>query len=283
MPTQPHHHDPVQGGVGLAVAAPVQAMPHPLARGRRIGEAPPSMENAAWLWSRPGLSPAATSSAPAISGPTPHSRRSRGAAWAVSRSSSASSLASSASGRGGSGHPQRAHHRSQVAAGLGNGGDLPGQHRSSGRLGSTGSDLPRRRRAERSGRLTSRPAGHGHRGSGPGRRHSSRSPPPPTPGLTQPAGPRQHGHSRWGWWQPRRWPGVDPAGRGTGHMHLAVGVDAPDDPPGVGVCDGDDGRLPSGQGSMVAPAERADTTARSLGRQAPDLLNRGQDARVCSP
>ena len=32
-----------------------------------------------------------------------------------------------------------------------------------------------------------------------------------------------------------------------------------------------------------APAERADTTAMSLWRQAPDLLNAGQDAQVCSP
>jgi hypothetical protein len=37
------------------------------------------------------------------------------------------------------------------------------------------------------------------------------------------------------------------------------------------------------KGGWLAPAERADNTATSPWRQAPDLLNRGQDARVCSP
>jgi hypothetical protein len=37
------------------------------------------------------------------------------------------------------------------------------------------------------------------------------------------------------------------------------------------------------KGGWLAPAGRADNTATGLWRQAPDLLNRGQDARVCSP
>jgi len=61
-----------------------------------IGEAPHSIENAALERSRSGLSPAATSSAPAESDPTPNNATSLGAAALVSRSSSASSTASSA-------------------------------------------------------------------------------------------------------------------------------------------------------------------------------------------
>src|SRR6266536_2759466 len=53
-----------------------------------IGEAPHSIEKQASLRSRPGLSPAATSSAPALSWPTPNSATSWGAALAVRRSSS---------------------------------------------------------------------------------------------------------------------------------------------------------------------------------------------------
>ena len=52
-----------------------------------IGEAPHSIENAASLLSRPGLSPAATSRAPALSWPTPNRAISPGAAVATSRSS----------------------------------------------------------------------------------------------------------------------------------------------------------------------------------------------------
>jgi hypothetical protein len=36
-------------------------------------------------------------------------------------------------------------------------------------------------------------------------------------------------------------------------------------------------------GWTAPPAGRADTTAMGLWRQAPDLLNAGQDAQVCSP
>jgi hypothetical protein len=56
---------------------------------------------------------------------------------------------------------------------------------------------------------------------------------------------------------------------GAGDMHLTVGVDTNGDPTWLELCDGGDGRLPSGQGSMAAPAERADNTATSLWRQAP--------------
>jgi hypothetical protein len=52
-------------------------------------------------------------------------------------------------------------------------------------------------------------------------------------------------------------------------MHLAVGVDPDGHPARLELCDGGDGRLGSGQGPMAAPAERADTTATSLWRQAP--------------
>ena len=61
-----------------------------------IGEDPHSIENAASLRSRSGLSPAATSSAPALSGPIPNRATSPGAALATSRSSSVSSVVISA-------------------------------------------------------------------------------------------------------------------------------------------------------------------------------------------
>jgi hypothetical protein len=54
-----------------------------------IGEAPHNIANAASLESRPGLSPAATPNAPALSEPTPNKATSLGAAKAVRRSSSA--------------------------------------------------------------------------------------------------------------------------------------------------------------------------------------------------
>lgn len=53
-----------------------------------IGEDPHSIEKAASECSRSGLSPAATSSAPALSGPTPNSATRGAAAVAVSRCSS---------------------------------------------------------------------------------------------------------------------------------------------------------------------------------------------------
>jgi hypothetical protein len=67
---------------------------------------------------------------------------------------------------------------------------------------------------------------------------------------------------------------------GAGHMDIAVGVDTDDDPARLGVCDGGDGRLPSGQGPMAAPAEGTDNTATSLWRQAPV---RSPSLGWCSP
>ena len=87
VPAQPHQHDPVQRGVGLPVAAPVEPVPDGLARGRLDGQAPHSAAKAASLVRRVGLSPAATSKAAALSGPTPSSARSLGAWRAVSSSS----------------------------------------------------------------------------------------------------------------------------------------------------------------------------------------------------
>jgi hypothetical protein len=81
MPTPPDHHHPVQRRGGLAVPTPVQAVPYRLARRGRDREALAGGDQ----------------QRPAISGPTPHSCRSSGAAWVVSRSSSASTLASSPS------------------------------------------------------------------------------------------------------------------------------------------------------------------------------------------
>jgi hypothetical protein len=63
-------------------------------------------------------------------------------------------------------------------------------------------------------------------------------------------------------------------------MNLAVTVDTDNDPAQLRVCDGGDGRLGSGQGPMAAPAERADTTATSLWRQAPV---RSRSLGWCSP
>jgi hypothetical protein len=68
--------------------------------------------------------------------------------------------------------------------------------------------------------------------------------------------------------------------QGAGDMKVAVGVDADGDPARLGVCDGSDGRLPSGQGPMAAPAERADNTATRLWRQAPV---RSRSLGWCSP
>src|SRR4029453_11182839 len=68
-----------------------------------IGEDPHSIENAALERSRSGLSPAATSSAPAESEPTPNRATSLGAAAPVSRASSASRGVGPAERRGGGG------------------------------------------------------------------------------------------------------------------------------------------------------------------------------------
>src|SRR6266516_812820 len=70
---QPHQHDPIQRGVGLAVTAAVEPVAVVLPEDAWIGEAPHSIEKQASLRSRSGLSPAATSSAPAPSWPTPNS------------------------------------------------------------------------------------------------------------------------------------------------------------------------------------------------------------------
>jgi hypothetical protein len=68
--------------------------------------------------------------------------------------------------------------------------------------------------------------------------------------------------------------------QGAGDMKVAVGVDADGDPGRLELCDGGDGRLPSGQGPMAAPAGRADSTATSLWRQAPV---RSRSLGWCSP
>jgi hypothetical protein len=61
-----------------------------------MGEAPHSIEKAPSERSRSGLPPAATSNAPAESGPTPNRATSLGAALAVSLASSVSSVVISA-------------------------------------------------------------------------------------------------------------------------------------------------------------------------------------------
>src|SRR6266487_6769155 len=66
---QPHHHDAVQGGVGLAVAAAVEPVADGLAGAGLTGEAPHRAAKPASWRRRVGLSPAATSSAPAESVP----------------------------------------------------------------------------------------------------------------------------------------------------------------------------------------------------------------------
>jgi hypothetical protein len=60
-------------------------------------------------------------------------------------------------GRGGAGHPQAAHHRHQMVAGLGMAVAWPACTARAAASASTGSDVPRRWRAWRSGRLTSHP------------------------------------------------------------------------------------------------------------------------------
>src|SRR6266511_2034460 len=85
---QPHHHDPVQRSVGLAVTAAVEAVAGGLARGR-LDRGDTAQHRERRVAAQPvGLSPAATSSAPALSWPTPNNATSLGAALAVSRSSS---------------------------------------------------------------------------------------------------------------------------------------------------------------------------------------------------
>src|SRR6266498_3616036 len=93
---------PCHGVLGRAVALAWRSPPR-LRQCRRvlpedawIGEDPHSIAKQASERSRPGLSPAATSSAPAESGPTPNRATSPGAALAVSRFSSVSSVATSA-------------------------------------------------------------------------------------------------------------------------------------------------------------------------------------------
>jgi hypothetical protein len=149
--------------------------------------------------------------------------------------------------RGGPSHPQAAHHLHQVAAGLGNGGDLPGQHRSSSRLG-----IHRVR-------LAPPPAGGA---VGPvdlqdqlalGTEEARQAGPiaaaalhPERLHLAKLAGPLQHGTVAGGrGGKVRKGQASTQLVDGTGHMEVAVGVDANDDPPGIGVCDGGDGRLPS--------------------------------------
>jgi hypothetical protein len=96
MPTQPHDHDPIQGGVGLTVPTPVQPVPDRLARGGRDRRGTTPHREGRFAAQPPWVIAGATNSAPAISGPTPPSCPSPGAALVVSRSSSASTRASSA-------------------------------------------------------------------------------------------------------------------------------------------------------------------------------------------
>src|SRR5207248_2353012 len=84
---QADEHDPVERGVGLAVAASVERWRFVLPEQALIGEEPQSIEKAASERSRSGLSPAATSSAPAVSAPTPNASISCGEAVVVSRAS----------------------------------------------------------------------------------------------------------------------------------------------------------------------------------------------------
>ena len=84
---QADEHDPVERGVGLAVAASVERWRFVLPEQALIGEEPQSIEKAASERSRSGLSPAATSSAPAVSAPTPNASISCGEPVVVSRAS----------------------------------------------------------------------------------------------------------------------------------------------------------------------------------------------------
>jgi hypothetical protein len=77
---QPGQRDAVQRGVGVAVAAAAEPVAAGLAGRRRDGATPHSAANAASECSRTGLPPAAASSAPATSTPTPNRPSSRGAA-----------------------------------------------------------------------------------------------------------------------------------------------------------------------------------------------------------
>ena len=67
----PGDDDVEQRRVGLPVPAPVQPMPHCLARADGIGATPHRWAQAASERMRSGLSPAATNSLAAVSNPTP--------------------------------------------------------------------------------------------------------------------------------------------------------------------------------------------------------------------
>jgi hypothetical protein len=101
--------DAPQGMVGPAVTAPVEPMAVGTARGRRDGGGAAQMREGGLGASRWGLSPAVTSSWPAVSTPTPGRATRVGAAavtsswsWRSSRSSSAWSCASAGPGSAGS-------------------------------------------------------------------------------------------------------------------------------------------------------------------------------------
>ena len=180
------------------------------------------------------------------------------------------------------GHPQRAHHLHQVVAALGNGPGLPGQHSSCRGLG-----IQRVRLAAPPASLAVGPVDLQHHLTmaiqQPGQRGPIAASALNTPGLhlSNGLGPGQQSPI------PDRCGGNSNRGElaaqeinGAGHMDIAVGVDADDDPGRLWLCDCGDGRLPSGQGSMAAPAERADNTATSLWRQAPV---RSRSLGWCSP
>lgn len=73
----------MRGGVGLAVAASIEAMPGGFLDEAGTGQAPRSLASAASLWMRSGLSPTTSSSSAAQSSPTPNRLVNAGAARSV--------------------------------------------------------------------------------------------------------------------------------------------------------------------------------------------------------
>jgi hypothetical protein len=103
-------------------------------------------------------------------------------------------------------------------------------------------------------------------------RPSSPCPPHPRPPPDQATAPRPATpDDRPVWWQRPSWRADGPAGQGRSHMDIAVGVDTDDDLLGSG------GAMVVvvmavpllDKGRWLRPAERTDTTATSLWRQAP--------------
>jgi hypothetical protein len=82
VPAQAGQDDGGERGVGLPVAAAVEAAALVLPEDASMGLTPHSAAKDASLWSRSGLSPAATRRAAVVSGPTPERLSSLGV-WAV--------------------------------------------------------------------------------------------------------------------------------------------------------------------------------------------------------